>query len=44
MLDLGNTLIIYSLEVRHTLLNIYMDLMMVSIILELMGMLVPSKL
>ena len=43
ILDLGDALIIYDLEVRYTSLNMYIDLMIVLIILELMGTLVPSR-
>jgi len=43
MLDLGNTLITHGLKARYTSLNIYMDLMMVLMTLELMGTLVSFR-
>ena len=42
ILDLGNTLMIYGLDVMLTLSNIGVDLMKDSITSELIGMLVPS--
>lgn len=42
MLNLGNTLITYSLDTKHILLKIYIDLIIDSITLELMRTLVLS--
>jgi len=42
ILDLGNTLMIYGLDVMLTLSNIGVDLMKDSITSELIGMLVSS--
>ena len=43
MSDLGDALIIHGLKARHMLLNMYVDLMMVSMTLELMETLVSFK-